>query len=115
MTPVSAEVIEAQQEISDGLWDEYFERYWDGTHADEEWWAPTMPPRAFLREGLVHMSRRWDGTQAYCGVEAVPYGVRLYSTDEAREYANMLETLSGEIDCLTCLVYQAGDWHACFT
>lgn len=68
-----------------------------------EWWTPIMPSRAFLREGLIHMSVPYF-EHAYCGVECVPYGVRLYSTDAAREYALMLSVLETEVNCLECFV-----------
>jgi hypothetical protein len=69
-----------------------------------EWWAPTMPPRAFLQNGLVHMTTLWDGTQAYCGAPAVPYGVTLHSTDAVHAYARQLSAEAGEVTCFECIV-----------
>ena len=67
------------------------------------WWAPVLPQHAFLRDGLVHLTNPWSGVHALCGEEAVPFGVRLYSTDEPLAYARMLADLRLEVSCFYCI------------
>ena len=74
--------------------------------SEAEWWAPTMPSRAFLQNGLVHMTTHWDGTRAYCGAEATPYGVKLFSTDAVKAYAAQLSKEAGEVTCFECIVFE---------
>ena len=80
----------------------------DGCCVDSEWWAPVMPSRAFLRDGLVHMSQPYAGV-AYCSEPAIPYGVQVCSTDAALEYARLLTIGVDEITCLACIVMM-GEW-----
>jgi hypothetical protein len=90
----------------------------DGCCVDSEWWAPVMPSRAFLRDGLVHMSVA-RGSWAYCGMPSVPYGVQLCSTDAAEEYARALTVADDEVTCLECIVHMGtgteGEWDHLFT
>lgn len=80
----------------------------DGCCVDSEWWAPVMPSRAFLRDGLVHMSLPWS-RNAYCGEPSVPYGVQVCSTDAVLEYARLLSIEVDEVTCLACIVAM-GEW-----
>lgn len=77
-----------------------------------------MPSRAFLRDGLVHMSVA-RGSWAFCGTPSIPYGVQLCSTDAAVEYAQMLAVADDEVTCLECIVYMGtgyeGEWDHLFT
>jgi hypothetical protein len=75
---------------------------------NSEWWSETMPSRAFQREGLVHMSVRYEN-HGFCGVACVPYGVTLLSTDAVREYAALLAVHEHEVNCIECLVEMWND------
>lgn len=95
-------------EIPEPEWEDACDSPWygcgeDGCCVDSEWWSPVMPSRAFLREGLIHMSVTF-AAYAFCGETSVPYGVQIYSTDAAREYAQMLAVADDEVTCLTCIV-----------
>ena len=76
------------------------------------WWTPLVGSHAFLRDGLVHLTTRWNGARSYCGQDAVPYGVRLHSTDALRAYEQMLVELRLDVSCLQCIAgdMRLGDW-----
>jgi hypothetical protein len=75
--------------------------YLCGTEAP--WWAEVLPQHAFLRDGLVHLTNPWRVESALCGEEAVPYGVRFYTTDAALAHVSMLAALRLDVSCFQCI------------